>query len=283
MLRDLYQASGQRSWTRGLFFLALLSLLSGCWSQTKLRHSVPKPDGKTVLQISEALRAVKIPQTRHWRIIHLKPIPANALLFITDEGVPVLADTPWTPEATKILLAWIKRRFGRLPGLATASHYHHDAAGGLATLKAAGVPLAISQKTLELLQEKGEGLKKTLVRQHGKMFSSWKAPQGITGFAPKKGYHTTIGGTEVQVLYFGGAHSQDDVVTWFPKSRLLFAGCLSKGGQTLGYLGDADLKSYPKVVSALQKLKPKIVVPGHGNRLDVGQLQNTLELLKRRR
>lgn len=233
------------------------------------------------IKIGADLTAIPIAGVPAYVIRHDVPIAANSLVFLTPDGIPVLADTPWTPTATQTLLDWVERQFGRRPQLATVSHFHHDASGGTATLQAAGVTVVSSKITARLVTKRSAGMQAELVRQHGDAFVGWSVPPSDRQLA---GAQETfeVGGTPVVVLFPGAAHAPGNVVTWFPQFGLLFGGCLVKGGKSLGYLGDANLTSYPAAVDRLIALSPKIVVSGHGSRLDPGQLENTRRLLDAR-
>jgi glyoxylase-like metal-dependent hydrolase (beta-lactamase superfamily II) len=237
-----------------------------------------RPDEST--RIGRNLSTQPLDGVPAWIVTHEEPISANSLVLVADDGSPILADTPWTPAATRELLDWVVLRFGRLPVLATVSHYHLDAAGGIGPLLEAGVRVVASTDTARLLAERGPSMQSTLAEQHGSDFTGWSAPQPNETFRPGDGHSVRIGGTAVQVIFPGAAHSPDNVVTWFPETRILFGGCMVKGGDSLGYLGDADLETYPAAVQALRELSPRIVVPGHGDRTDVAQLDNTLRLVE---
>ncbi len=88
-----------------------------------------------------------------------------------------------------------------------------------------------------------------------------------------------FGTEQVRLLHPGAAHSPDNIVVFFPRRGVLFGGCMIKGGASLGNLTDADLQSWPAAIGRLQALSPRVVVPGHDERLDPGQLDNTLRLL----
>lgn len=217
-----------------------------------------------------------------WVIEHTAPISANALLYLTPDGLPLLADTPWTPAATAALLDWIEARFGRPPALATISHFHLDAAGGLAALRARGIPVVASKHTARLLAERAPAMQAALAREHGPAFEGWTIPPPDHLFDPATGHHQTIGGAELHVIHPAPAHAPDNVVTWLPGPGILFGGCLVKEGDSLGYLGDADLTRYPDAVAVLQALAPRVVIPGHGRRTDPALLDNTARLRQSR-
>lgn len=241
---------------------------------TAERTAEPAP-----IPIGAELVAHPIPGHTAYVIEHTAPISANALLYLTPGGVPILADTPWTPAATAALLDWVDARYGRPPALATISHFHLDAAGGIAALQARGVPVVASTHTARLIAERAPAMQRSLADDHGAAFTGWTVPNPDRTFDPATGHRETIDGVEIHVIHPAPAHAPDNVATWIPHAGLLFGGCLVKGGDTLGYLGDADLDRYPAAVAALQALAPTTVVPGHGRRVDAELLAHTANLL----
>lgn len=228
--------------------------------------------------IGDDLVAEPLEGGRAWRILHREPIPANSLVYITEAGVPVMADTPWTPEATSALLDWIVSRFGRLPAFATISHFHFDASGGIGVLRARGVRVVASTQTAQLLRERGPGMLEELAREHGDAFRGWTIGEPDVLFEPSEGYSEQVGGETIRVVFPGAAHTSDNVVTFFPETGILFGGCMIKGGADLGYLGDADLESYPAAAARVEALGARVVIAGHGDRFDAEQVAHTRAL-----
>jgi len=231
------------------------------------------------MAIGPDLRAIPVVGAPAWVVTHDEPIPSNSLVYLTDEGVPVLADAPFTPAATRDLLDWISVRFGQKPGFATVSHYHFDASAGIGPLQEASVPVAVSDHTAKLLRQRGAGMQDELVSMFGDAFRDWVPAAPIETFSEAAGVRTTVGGTEIEVFFPGHAHAPDNVVTYFPTSGLLFGGCMVKGGKNLGYTGVASLEHWPSAIAKLMSLDPKIVIPGHGPRMDAALLAHTKDLL----
>ncbi|MBI2986420.1 MAG: MBL fold metallo-hydrolase [Deltaproteobacteria bacterium] len=75
-----------------------------------------------------------------------------------------------------------------------------------------------------------------------------------------------LGGEEIQLLFFGPAHTSDNIVVFLPQHGVLFTGDL------LFYLNHCVLKQYshpnplhwPLVLDRLYQLPASVVVPGHG-------------------
>ncbi len=94
-----------------------------------------------------------------------------------------------------------------------------------------------------------------------------------------EGLQLEFGDEIVQVYYPGPSHSPDNVVVYFPDRKLLFGTCMIIGWNDVGNTSDADLDTWPESVRDLDRFDFDVLVPGHGDRLDPGLLQHTIDLL----
>lgn len=74
----------------------------------------------------------------------------------------------------------------------------------------------------------------------------------------------TLGGEEVRLLYFHGGHTPGDSVVWLPKKGVLFAGDLVYVDRILGVFPFSNTRHWLESFSAMEKLAPTLIVPGHG-------------------
>lgn len=93
-----------------------------------------------------------------------------------------------------------------------------------------------------------------------------------------------LGGEEIQILFSHGGHTPGDAVVWIPKSRTLFSGDLVYVDRLLGVLPFSNSKNWLVTFEAIEKLKPKTIIPGHGKVCDLQKAQqqtgNYLKLLR---
>jgi glyoxylase-like metal-dependent hydrolase (beta-lactamase superfamily II) len=82
-----------------------------------------------------------------------------------------------------------------------------------------------------------------------------------------------LGGREIQLIYFHGGHTPGDSVVWLPKERLLFSGDLIFVDRLLGVLPFSNASNWLASFSEIEKLKPQIIVPGHGAVCDLKKAQ----------
>lgn len=168
-------------------------------------------------------------------------------------------DTAWDEPQTEKLLAWAEKTLGRPLAVAVVTHSHADRMGGIGALARRG--LKAEAVDLTVAKVPGDSLR-TLFNASEALH---KDPRGFEAFYP------------------GPGHTVDNIVVWLPKQRLLFGGCLVKaeGAADLGYVGEADLASWPRSIVAVRERYPdaRIVVPGHGAPGGPAALARTLELL----
>jgi glyoxylase-like metal-dependent hydrolase (beta-lactamase superfamily II) len=220
-------------------------------------------------------------------ITHAFPWPANSLLVEMDNSELVLVGTPYTPAATNKVLDWIERRFGKRSIVAINPGYHVDNLGGNQALFNRHIQVYGSDLTTKLLRERGAQTRQVLLGMlqgpDNQRYFQTHANLPYTGpsheFAISQGLRLSFGNDKVQIYYPGPSQSPDKVVVYFSRQKILFGSCMILGGDQIGNIADADLKNWPDAVRKLTQFDAEIVVPGHGERLDVGLIQHTLDLL----
>ena len=282
--RFIYQTFGlemsRTSVTKRLVLPVVLAL--ACTSCTER-----SPEPITRLDLSEDLYVRQV-QEGAFVITHSFPWPANALLVEMANTELLLIDTPYTPEATKELLAWAGSYFGRRGVTVINTGYHHDNLGGNDYLVSQGIPVYGSVSSVQLLDAYGEDIReKTLADLQAPQYSRFRtvhtslpyvAPTHL--FELMKGKTLAFGEESVQIFYPGPSHAPDNVVVYIPSRKILFGGCMVIGWEGMGNTSDADVEAWPVSVRELFRFEPEIVVPGHGARLDPGLLEHTVDRLE---
>ena len=207
-----------------------------------------------------------------WLVIQKKPVWSNSLLVEAADGTLVLCDTPMTEAATVHLLHWARERFGNRDWVVVNAHFHPDCTAGNAAMIDAGADVWASSRTAELLEERGQEFLDALATQNAsdsslaRDFRNTRLALPTHVFDPDSTVELPIHGERVVVFFPGPAHSPDNVVTFFEDRGLLFAGCLCLSAERdrPGYVGDADVVSWPASVRNVEALGAHVVVPGHG-------------------
>ena len=223
-------------------------------------------------------------------VTHSFPWPANSLIVEMSNSDLVLVGTPYTPDAMNQVLAWITAHFGKRKIVAIDPGYHADNLGGNSALIRQGILVYGSDLTARLLVERGERTRKFLLGMLSGDANDayYKALAAIPFVAPTKlfpieqGLTLSFGDEQVQVYYPGPSQAPDKLAVYFPSKKLLFGSCMILGGDQVGNTSDADLKNWPDAVRKLKQFDVEIVVPGHGDRLDPGLIDHTIDLLTRK-
>lgn len=86
-------------------------------------------------------------------------------------------------------------------------------------------------------------------------------------------YDLSLGGTTLQIMHQGGAHTPGDSYVWHPGAQTVFTGDIVYISRMLGVLEVSDSANWLDVFDAVAALSPTYVVPGHGPVTDLTTAQ----------
>ncbi|MCP9770073.1 subclass B1 metallo-beta-lactamase [Lacihabitans sp. LS3-19] len=187
-------------------------------------------------------------------------VACNGMVYIHKNKAYVF-DTPADKEGSELLLKTLEENKIKLEGI-VINHFHNDCLGGLAVFHKKGIKSYASNKTIDAAKK-----------------DSVEIPQiGFDGNLKIK-----IGKREIINEFVGEAHTKDNIVSYLPKEKVLFGGCMVKevtAGK--GYLGDANQKEWSNTIRNLKTTFPQIkhVIPGHGKVGGTELLDYTIELFE---
>ncbi|MCP4670750.1 MAG: subclass B1 metallo-beta-lactamase [Desulfobacula sp.] len=188
--------------------------------------------------------------------------PSNGLIFVKN-GKALLIDTPNTNEQTLTLYNFLHDHLKAVITKIIVGHSHGDCMGGLTALHQKGVESISCEKTIQIC-------------------SAQKLP------IPQKSFVDSIflefEGETIVSRYFGAGHTIDNIIVYFPNSKILFGGCLVKSmnSKNLGNTKEADIEHWDNTVLRVKKAYPSIrlVIPGHGAFGNGNLLDHTIDLVK---
>lgn len=190
-------------------------------------------------------------------------VPANGLYAVTPKGV-ILIDCPWDTAQFQPLLDSIRAKHDKRVVACIATHSHADRTAGLTYYRAKGIRTYTTKKTDSICKATNAPRAQYMVRED-------------TSF--------NIGGIKMRVYFAGEGHTPDNIVVWFPQTKVLYGGCLIKSTEatSIGNIADANLKAYPVTLKKLQKEfpNPRYIIPGHQGWENKKSIEHTLELLKK--
>lgn len=83
----------------------------------------------------------------------------------------------------------------------------------------------------------------------------------------------SLGGREIHLLYFHGGHTPGDSVVWLPSEGVLFSGDMVYVDRLLGALPFSNATHWLASFAEMEQLKPRVIVPGHGEVCDLPKAQ----------
>ncbi len=220
-------------------------------------------------------------------------VGANAAIIINDKEV-MIVDSHITPAAARVLLQELGGITDKPVRYVVNTHYHFDHAHGNQifpddvlilgheftrekllgdvlnewTYKSftGGVPAQIEDLQKQVAGE-SDPAKKQGLQDRLEIAESYRvALAEIKPTAPNVTLKTRMtlfrGGREIQLLFFGRAHTAGDVVVYLPRERVVCTGDLLTAG--LSYMGDGYVDEWIATLEELKKLDFETVIPGHG-------------------
>lgn len=191
---------------------------------------------------------------------------ANSGFIVTSEGVVVIDSGPSWRVAKEIhrVIRTVTRQPVKIV-VNTGGQDHRWLGNGY--FKSIGAEIIAARPALADMQARGEmqlaGLRQTLRKKMA----------GTRPVYPDRFFDQSetlrLGGQEIQLLYFRGGHTPGDSVVWLPKLGILFSGDLVYVDRLLGVLPFSSASDWLASFDAMEKLKPRIIVPGHGQICDL--------------
>ncbi len=192
--------------------------------------------------------------------------------LVTGEGESLLVDTLFDLAMTRELLAGLAPVTADRP-IRTLVNTHANGDHWFGNELLAGAEIIASTATAEEMAGNGPDLLLGLLDQPGplgRFANHIFEPFDFTGITPTVATRTfdgevtiDVGGTEVQVIALGPAHTAGDSVVFVPSERVLFAGdLLFIGGTPISWAG--PISNWVTACDRMLALEPEFVVPGHG-------------------
>ena len=228
---------------------------------------IPAQKTDEIVTVRDDLKIQKISGNAYLHISDLilengSRVPCNGLICVSGNEC-IIIDTPVSDEQSKSLIEYVKNVLKLNIKCIIPCHWHVDCMGGINEFHKNNIPSYSLKLTQEIAREKELPL-----------------PQNVF----EDSLIIKFGKQEVVAKYFGGGHTIDNIVVWFPSERILFGGCLIKAMKWngLGNLADAVVGEWDWTVQNVKKSFPdaEIVVPGHNEFGGLELLDHTIELVK---
>ncbi|MEC3854112.1 MBL fold metallo-hydrolase [Paenarthrobacter ureafaciens] len=192
--------------------------------------------------------------------------------LVTGSGESLLVDTLFDVALTREMLDGMSSLTRDQP-IRTVVNSHSNGDHWYGNELLAGCEIIASRATAEEMATAGPDLIRGLLGQDGATGEFARhifKPFDFTNIQPTVATRTfedeltlNVGGTEVQVINLGPAHTEGDSVVFVPSERVLYTGdLLFIGGTPISWAG--PISNWVAACDRMIVLEPEFVVPGHG-------------------
>jgi glyoxylase-like metal-dependent hydrolase (beta-lactamase superfamily II) len=195
--------------------------------------------------------------------------------IVTGDNAVLVIDTAMGAENGRRVVREARRIAGDRKLFLTTTHFHPEHAFGAQPFQRDATYVANSAQAQELADKGAE---------YVEMFSGFgpalaELLADVELVAPEITYageeaRLDLGGTAVELLYYGPAHTRGDQLVLLREERILFAGDLVEN-RFLPIFPDEDAigSRWLGLLDRIEALDPDVVVPGHGAIGDVGLVE----------
>jgi glyoxylase-like metal-dependent hydrolase (beta-lactamase superfamily II) len=200
-------------------------------------------------------------------VIYNDLVPGNTTVLVTTQGL-ILVDNKFEIDFDN-LMAQIRKISNQPIRYVINTHYHGDHSGGNPKMQAQNVQVVASERARRKMVETNQpGTPNVTLENNVKLY---------------------LGGKRVEVYHFGRAHTDGDIVAYFPEHRVVAMGDMFTIGDGLpplvDYPGGGSTREWPHSLEGALALDFDTAIPGHGKpgtKADLVKYRDMLTTLGRR-
>ena len=200
-------------------------------------------------------------------VVYNDLVPGNTTVLVTTQGL-ILVDNKFEVDFDN-LMAQIRKISNQPIRYVINTHYHGDHSGGNAKMQAQNVQVVASERARRKMVETNQ--------------------PGAPNVTLENSVRLYLGGKRVEVHHFGRAHTDGDVVAYFPDHRVVAMGDMYTVGAGLpplvDYPGGGSTREWPRSLDGALALDFDTAIPGHGKpstKGDLAKYRDNLMALGRR-
>ena len=194
-------------------------------------------------------------------VIYNDLVPGNTTVLVTNQGL-ILVDNKFDIDFDN-LMAEIKKISPQPIRYVINTHYHGDHSGGNPKMQAQNVQVVASEMARRKMVDANQ--------------------PGQPNVTLENSLRLFLGGKRVEVHHFGRAHTDGDVVAYFPDHRVVAMGDMFTVGAGLpplvDYPGGGSTKEWPLSLDGALRLDFDTAVPGHGKPTTKEELRKYREMI----
>ena len=200
-------------------------------------------------------------------VVYNDLVPGNTTVLVTNQGL-ILVDNKFEIDFDN-LMAQVRKISNQPVRYVINTHYHGDHSGGNVKMQAQNVQVVASERARRKMVETNQ--------------------PGAPNVTLENSVRLYLGGKRVEVFHFGRAHTDGDVVAYFPDQRAVAMGDMFTVGDGLpplvDYPGGGSTREWPRSIEGALALDFDTAIPGHGKpttKAELAKYRDNLAALGRR-
>ena len=200
-------------------------------------------------------------------VVYNDLVPGNTTVLVTNQGL-ILVDNKFEIDFDN-LMAQVRKISNQPVRYVINTHYHGDHSGGNVKMQAQNVQVVASERARRRMVETNQ--------------------PGAPNVTLENSMRLYLGGKRVEVFHFGRAHTDGDVVAYFPDQRAVAMGDMFTVGDGLpplvDYPGGGSTREWPRSIEGALALDFDTAIPGHGKpttKAELAKYRDNLAALGRR-
>ena len=228
-------------------------LTASAWATNSEFNFSVSPITKNVYSIISPSYGRPSPENKGWN--------SNSHFVVTEKGVLVF-DTGSSELIGREIIRAIKSVTDQPVRWVVNSHSHADHWLGNAAFSDMGAEILSTGSSIAKMKEDGQGDVVAFSRMtEGATGSSQLSyPTALLAQRQKR----SLGGVDVEFIFSNNGHSPGDVLMWLPKQKIIFGGDVLSSGWLPIMTPHGNLPNLIDTLNMVIKLKPAIVLTGHG-------------------
>jgi glyoxylase-like metal-dependent hydrolase (beta-lactamase superfamily II)/rhodanese-related sulfurtransferase len=186
----------------------------------------------------------------------------NLSFIVTDDGV-VVVNASDNYLLARSLHEEIRRITDQPVRYVVLENGQGHAAMGSAYWKEQGATIIAHADADAVLRENGEAILERVLRRSRDKGMGTRLVFPDETFEDRRTLE--LGGTRIELLHLGPAHSPGDISVWLPEQNLVIAGDIAFHQRLLPVFEDTDTAAWIETWETFAALGAEVVVPGHGD------------------
>ena len=222
---------------------------------------------------------------------HVCVIPDESVRFVPNVGIIVgsqatlVVDTGLGPRNGQTILREVAKVSDNADLYFLVTHFHPEHAGGSSAFPASAKFLVseAQQRDLDELGLDFVARFSAFSPLMGELLQDVQFRRPDINFERK--YNLDLGGVGVRILSLGSTHTRGDTMVFVGDEGVLFAGDVVMNRAFLAFNQESSAQTWLSVLNQLESLRPRTVVPSHGEMGDaslIDQQRSVLQTLQAR-